>query len=69
MHLHLRQFLMILKSLVTIRMNEIFPCLACCGQKFLFSEIETKINTNLVKRSGEDEIGTIILKSNIYHAF
>ena len=25
-----------LKSLVTIRMNETFPCLACCGQKLYF---------------------------------
>ena len=25
-----------LKSLVTIRMNEIFPCLACYGQKLIF---------------------------------
>ena len=25
-----------LKSLVTIRMNEIFPCPACCGQKLNF---------------------------------
>ena len=25
-----------LTSLVTIRMNEIFPCLTCCGQKLNF---------------------------------
>ena len=25
-----------LKSLVMIRMNEIFPCLACCSQKLNF---------------------------------
>ena len=48
-----------LKSLVTIRMNEIFPCVASQA-KLLCSEIETKINLNLVKRSGEDEIGTFI---------
>ena len=28
--------LLCLKSLVTIRMNEIFPCLACYGQKINF---------------------------------
>ena len=36
--------------------------------QFLCSEIETKINTSSVKRSGEDEIGTIILKSDVYDA-
>ena len=62
---------MTLKSLVTIRMNEIFPVLACCGQKlnFLCSVIETKINTSTVKQSSEDKIGTIILKSDTYDAF
>ena len=35
----------------------------------LCSEFETKINTSSVKRSGEDEIGSIILKSDIYDAF
>ena len=39
-----------LKSLVTIRMNEIFPCLACYGQKliFLFGNRD-KINTRSVR--------------------
>ena len=51
-------------------MNEIFPCLTCYGKKLSFwSEIETKINTTSMKRSGEDEIGTIYLKNNIYDAF
>ena len=36
---------------------------------FFCSEIETKINTSSVKRSGEDEIGTIFLRSDIYDAF
>ena len=30
------------------------------------SEIVTKINTSSVKESGEVEIGTILLKSNMY---
>ena len=48
-----------LKSLVTIRMNEIFRCLACYGQKFIFClGIKTKINTSSVKGSSEDKIGT-----------
>ena len=37
--------------------------------QFLCSEIETKINKSSVKRSDEDEIGTIILKSDSYDAF
>ena len=54
-----------LKSIVTIRMNETFSCLTCFNQKLIFcSEIGTMINT--VKRRGEDEIGTIFLKSDIY---
>ena len=56
-----------LKSLVTIRMNEIFPCLAGYGQRLIFfSGIETKINTSSVKRSGKDEIGTNSISSDIY---
>ena len=34
-----------------------------------FFETKTKINPNSVKRSGEDEIGTTFLKSDIYDAF
>ena len=57
---------MYLKSLETIRMNEIFLCLALLRSKpsFFCSEIETKINTSSVKGSSEDEIGTIFLKSD-----
>ena len=51
--------LIVVRESRTIRMNEIFLCLAFCGQKLNF----------YVKRSGEDEIGTIILKSDIYDAF
>ena len=60
-----------LKSLVTKRMNEIFPCLTCYGQKlfFFFSEIDTKINTSSVKGSSKDETGAIFLKSDIYDPF
>ena len=49
------------ESILTIRMNEIFSCLACYGQKLNFfgSEIEKKKNTSSVKGSGKDEIGTI----------
>ena len=36
---------------------------------FFCSEIETKINTSFVKGGGEDEIGTIFLKSDIYDPF
>ena len=63
--------IMFLKSLVTSRMNEIFPCLTCYGQKLNFYvwKLRTKINTSSVKRSGEDEIGIIILKSDNYNAF
>ena len=51
-------------------MNEIFPHLACCGQKlkFVFGNRD-KDKHKLSERSGEDEIGTIILKSVIYDAF
>ena len=31
-----KQSFITLKTLVTVRMNEIFPCLACCGQKLNF---------------------------------
>ena len=49
-------------------MYEIFPCLACYGQKlFLFGNRDK--NTNSVKGSGEDEIGTIFLKRGIYDPF
>ena len=55
---------------MTIRINEIFPCLACYDQKLsFFLEFETKINTNSVKASFEEEIGTIFLKSDIYDPF
>ena len=33
------------------------------------SEIETKINASSVKGSGEDEIGKMFLKSDIYDQF
>ena len=61
----------LLKSLVMIRINETFPCVACCGQKLQFfcSEIEAKINTSSVKGSGEDENGKILFKSDIYDLF
>ena len=36
---------------------------------FFCSEIETKLNTSSVKRSSEDDIGTIILKCDIYEVF
>ena len=52
------KYLPLLKSLVTIRMNEIFPCLNCYGQKFS----ETQTNTASVKCSGEDETGILFLK-------
>ena len=54
-----------------MRMNEIFPCLVCYGQRlsFFFSEIETKISTSPVKGSGEDEIRTVFLKSDICDPF
>ena len=59
-----------LKSLVTIRMNEIFPCLVCCGQKLKFTfGNRDKDKHKLSERSGEDEMGIIILKSDIYDAF
>ena len=56
-------FTKILKSLVTIRMNEIFPCLACYGQKLNFFQFgnrdkdkhnlsETKRNWNSFFKKG-----------------
>ena len=62
---------MYLKSVETIRMNEIFLYLALLRSKasFFCLEIETKINTSSVKGSGEDEIGTIIIESDICDAF
>ena len=63
-------YVLILKSLVTIRMNEILPCLTCCGQKLnCYARKSRQRQTQAVKRSGGDEIGTIILKSDIYDAF
>ena len=54
--------MLILKSLGTIIMNEIFP--------FSFLTVKSLIflfgNRDKDKRSGEDEIGTIFLKSDIY---
>ena len=55
----------LLKSLVTtIKVNEIFPFLACYGQNlnFFSSEIETKINARSVKGSFEDEIESFLKK-------
>ena len=56
---------------MTIRMNEIFPCHACYGQKlnFFCSEIESNINTSSVKGSGKDEIATFFWESDIYDPF
>ena len=60
----------ILKSLTTVRMNEIFMCLACYDQRLIScSGIGTKIITSSVKGSGEDEIGTNFLISDIYDQF
>ena len=65
-----KNFAYVLKSLVTIRMNEIFSCLACYGQRliFLFGN-RNKVKTSSVKGSGEDEIQTNFLNSNIYDEF
>ena len=52
---------------VTIRINEIFPSLACYSQQLNF--FEKKINTSSVKQSGEDKIRLIFLKSDIYDPF
>ena len=56
-----KNFAYVLKSLVTIRMNEIFSCLACYGCSV--------IETSSVKGSGEDEIQTDFLNSDIYDEF
>ena len=47
-----------LKNLLTIGMNEIFPCLACYCQKLklVVQKIEEKINTSPVKGNDKDEI-------------
>ena len=52
-----------------IRLNEIFPYLACYGQKlnFFCSEIETNINISSVKGSGENEIGIIFFKKELFN--
>ena len=53
-----------------IRVNEIFPCLACYGQKLnSFVRKSRQINTSPVKGSAEDEIEIIFLKSDIYYPF
>ena len=59
------------KSLVTIKMNEIFMCLACNSQKlnFFCLKIETKINPSYVKGSIKQEIVTTFLKIKIYDLF
>ena len=65
-----KNFAYVLKSLVTIRMNEIFSCLAFYGQRliFLFGN-RNKVKTSSVKGSGEDEIQTNFLNSDIYDEF
>ena len=54
-------------------MNEIIPCLACYGQRLIFlfgnRDKDQQINTSSVKGSGEDEIGTNFLNSDIYDQF
>ena len=55
-----------------IRMNEIFMCLTCYGQKliiFFCLEIETRINRSSEKGSSEDDIRTISLENDIYDTF
>ena len=54
-----------------IRTSEIFPYLALYGQKLIFFlfGIRDKDKQNFVKGTSEDEIGTIFLKSDIYHTF
>ena len=59
----------LLNCLVTIRMNDIFPCLACYGQKPKFFVWKSRQNTSSVKGSGKDEIGTIFPKSDIHYPF
>ena len=44
------------ESLVTIRMNEIFPCLACYGQKPSSFVRKSRQSASSVKGSGEDEV-------------
>ena len=56
-----------LKSLVTIRMSEIFPCLACFAC-FFFGNWDRDKHSS-VKGSGEDEIGTNFFKSDINDPF
>ena len=48
-------------------MNETFLCLACYGQKLIF--LFGNRDKDKQKGGGEDEIGTIFLKSNIYDPF
>ena len=45
---------------MAIRMNEIFPFLACYSQKLMF--LFGNRDTSPVKESGENKIGTILLK-------
>ena len=56
-----------LKSLVTIRMNEISQCPV--KSLVFWSKIETKINTNPEKGSSEEEIEESFLKCDIYDPF
>ena len=55
-------------------MNEIFPSISCDSQELNFCsgieiKMNIKINVSSVKGSGEDEIGTIFLKIDIYDLF
>ena len=44
-------------------------CLVTAKGLLFCSEIEAKINASSVKRSGEEEIGTDFLNSDIYDQF
>ena len=52
---------------MTIRMNKIFPYLACYFQKLIF--LFGNRDRSPVKESSENKIGTIILENDIYIPF
>ena len=59
-----------LKSLVTIKMNKIFPCLACYGQKFKFVVRKSRQKKHkLVEENAKDEFRTTFFKSHTYDPF
>ena len=57
-------------SLATFKINVIFPCLACYGQKLEFIVLKSRQDKyKVVKGREKYKMGTIFFKSDIYDPF